>query len=85
MSKRYICKSKFHVCFQFLDMKIPGEKTFCPKHPKKINWNKKWHKFLFSRFFVVSQGSVMTEKTLDEFMGKSSASRKKPLQNSSAP
>ena len=27
MSKRYICKSKFHVCYHILDMKILGEKT----------------------------------------------------------
>ena len=27
MSKMYICKSKFHVCYHVLDMKILGEKT----------------------------------------------------------
>ena len=27
MSKRYICKSKFHDCYHFLNMKIPGEKS----------------------------------------------------------
>ena len=32
MSKRYICKSKFHVCYHFLDMKILGEKTLLT-HP----------------------------------------------------
>ena len=32
MSKRNICKSKFHVCYHFLDMKILGEKSLltCP-------------------------------------------------------
>ena len=28
---------------------------YCNKHPKLINWNKKWYKFLFSHFFVVAQ------------------------------
>ena len=27
ISTRYIYKSKFHVCYHFLDMKIPGEKS----------------------------------------------------------
>ena len=39
-------------------MKILGEKpllTLRTKHPKITNWNKKWHKFLFSHFFVVPQ------------------------------
>ena len=27
MSKRYICKSKFHDCYHFLNMKITGEKS----------------------------------------------------------
>ena len=26
-----------------------------PKGPKIIDWNKKWHKFLFLHFFVVPQ------------------------------
>ena len=44
--------SKFHVCYQFLDTyENPGRKTFinpsCPKHPKIINWNKKWQIFIF--------------------------------------
>ena len=50
MSKRYICKRKFHVCYHFLDIyESPRRKNFinpsCPKHPKIINWNKKWHNF----------------------------------------
>ena len=28
ISKRHIFKSKFHVCYHFLDMKIPGEKLY---------------------------------------------------------
>ena len=52
--------SKFHVCYHFLDTyENPGRRTFinlsCSKHPKIINWNKKWHRFLFSYFFVVLQ------------------------------
>ena len=52
MSKRYICKSKFHVCYHFLDIyENPGRKNFinpsCPKHCKIIHWNKKWHNFYF--------------------------------------
>ena len=42
----------------FLDIyENPRRKDFinssCPKHPEIINWNKKWHEFLFSHFFVV--------------------------------
>ena len=41
MPKRYICKSKFHVCYQFLDIyENPRTKNFinpsCPKHHKII-------------------------------------------------
>ena len=49
MSKRYICKSKFHVCYHFfLDIyENPRRKNFfnlsCPKHCKII----KWHNFYF--------------------------------------
>ena len=32
---------------------------FWPKHPKTINWKKKWHKFLFSHVFVVSQNGFI--------------------------
>ena len=59
-SKTDICKSKFNVCYHFLDIyENPRRKSFinlsCPKHPEIIHWNKKWHKFLFSHFFVVPQ------------------------------
>ena len=42
MSKRYICKRKFHVCYHFLDIyESPRRKNLinpsCPKHPKIIN------------------------------------------------
>ena len=50
MSKRHICKSKFHVCYHFLrNLWKAWEKNFinpsCPKHPKIFNWSKKWHRF----------------------------------------
>ena len=54
MSKRYICKSRY-ICFMFVTIlsiyiyESPKRKNFinpsCPKHPKIINWNKKWHNF----------------------------------------
>ena len=59
MSKRHIWKCRFHVCYQFLDMKIPVEKTLltfpvCPKHPKiikiKIDVNFYFHVSLFLSF-----------------------------------
>ena len=53
MSKRHICKSKFHVSSHFLDMKIPEQKPSCPKHPKIIEI--KNGKILFLHFFVESQ------------------------------
>ena len=39
MSKRYICKNKFHVCYHNLDVyENPRRKNYinpsCPKHPK---------------------------------------------------
>ena len=41
LGNSHICKRKFHVCYHFLGMKIPGEKIFinpfCHKHPKIIN------------------------------------------------
>ena len=44
----------------FLDnYENPRRKNFinlsCTKHPKRINWNKKRLKYLFSHFFVVPQ------------------------------
>ena len=44
----------------FLDIyENPRRKNFinqsCHKHHKIINWNKKWHRFLLSHFFVVRQ------------------------------
>ena len=66
MSKRHICKSKFHACYHFLDIykSLRRKKVInpsCPKHPKII-WNKKGQKFLFSRFFVVSQKSFILSR-----------------------
>ena len=55
MSKRHICKSKFHVCYDFLTIyENPRRKNFinpsCPKYLKVINWNEKWHNLIFSHF-----------------------------------
>ena len=36
--------------------------TFCPKHPKMINWNRISHKFLLSHFF--SQKGFMKDGSL---------------------
>ena len=59
MSKRHICKSKFHVCYHFLDIYENPRKNFISpswlKHPKIIKWNKKSDKSLFLHFFVVPQ------------------------------
>ena len=51
MSKKYICKSKFHVCYNFFRYENPRRKNFnpsCPKQHKIVNWNKKWHNFYFN-------------------------------------
>ena len=53
MSKWYICKSTFYVCYHFFRYlwKSQEKKNFlnpsCLKHLKIINWNKKWHNFYF--------------------------------------
>ena len=62
--EHHIFKSEFHVCYHFLKYFWKSqEKNFinpsCPKHPKIINWNKKWHKFIFSHFFVVQRKRFM--------------------------
>ena len=56
--KGTFAKASFMFVTIFLDIyENPRRKTFinpfCPKHPKIINWNKKWHKF--SHFLVLPQ------------------------------
>ena len=56
MSKRHICKSKFHVCYHFFrHLWKPWEKNFidssCSKHPKIINLNKNDTDFYFHTSF----------------------------------
>ena len=60
MSKRNICKSKFHVCYYIYNIyENPRRKnfinSFCPKHSNVIIENKKWHKFSFLHLFVIPQ------------------------------
>ena len=53
MSKRHICKRKFHNYYHFLS-KSQKKKLYQPfssKYPEITNWNKKWHKFYFPTFF----------------------------------
>ena len=45
----------------------------CLKNPKIINWDKKWHKFLFSHFFVVLQkGLILLSHQREMWKQKSS-------------
>ena len=58
--KGTIVNVSFMFAITFLDIyENPMGKNFinlsCPKHPKVINWNKKWHKLFFSHFFMVPQ------------------------------
>ena len=51
MSKTYVCKNKFHICYHDI-YENPRRKNFiinlsCPKHLKIINWNKTWHNVYF--------------------------------------
>ena len=71
MSKRHICLSKFHVFYHFfIYFWKSQEKKFinpsCSKHPKMIEWNKKWHKCLFLRFFVVPKKVLWRPQNLFE-------------------
>ena len=55
MSKRYICKSKFHIWYHFLDMKIPGEKSLLTlRVPSMLKITEKKNDiFLISHFFML--------------------------------
>ena len=55
MSKRHICKSKFHIWYHFLDMKIPGEKSLLTlRVPSMLEINEKKNGiFLISHFSML--------------------------------
>ena len=61
MSKRYITKSKFHVCYHFFRYGHSRRKNFinasCPKHRKSITWNKKWDIFYFHTLWCLRKVS----------------------------
>ena len=55
MSKRHICKSKFHIWYHFLDMKIPGEKSLLTlRVPSMLEITEKKNEiFLISHFSML--------------------------------